>query len=153
MASTEPLESAAPKSSRRSSVVSRRETRFLTARVATAACRRGPKAPGGTPASSATRDAVPDREGGDRRLEARAEGSRRHSGEQRGARRGAALRAAQALQAMLAEDDRRRRQLRDLMARGRPERRALRGAEHVAAAAAGGPVVEKLVERLDRRQM
>jgi len=40
-----------------------------------------------------TGDAVPDREGGDRRLEARAEGSRRHSGEQRGARRGAAVRA------------------------------------------------------------
>src|SRR5665648_362454 len=101
----------------------------------------------------APRDAVAHREGGDRRLQARAEGSRRHSGGQLGARLQAALRAAQALQAMLAEDDRRRRQLRDLMARGRPERRALRGAEHVAAAAAGGPVVEKLVERLDRRQM
>jgi hypothetical protein len=101
----------------------------------------------------APRDAVAHREGGDRRLQAQAEGSRRHSGEQRGARHGAALRAAQALQAMLAEDDRRRRQLRDLMARGRPERRALRRAEDVAAAAAGGPVVEKLVERLDRRQM
>ena len=37
MASIEPVESAAPKSSRISSVVSRRETRFLTARVATAA--------------------------------------------------------------------------------------------------------------------
>src|SRR5450830_1045349 len=101
----------------------------------------------------APRDAVAHREGGDRRLQARAEGSRRHSGGQLGARRGAALRAAQALQAMLAEDDRGRRQLRDLMARGRPARRALRAAEHVAAAAAGGPVVEKLVERLDRRQM
>ena len=101
----------------------------------------------------APRDAVAHREGGDGRPQARAEGSRRHSGGQLGARRGAALRAAQPLQAMLAEDDRGRRQLRDLMARGRPERRALRGAEHVAAAAAGGPVVEKLVERLDRRQM
>jgi len=101
----------------------------------------------------APRDAVAHREGGDGRLQARAEGSRRHSGGQLGARRGAALRAAQALQAMLAEDDRRRRQLRDLMARGRPERRALRRAEHVAAAAAGGPVVEKLVERRERRQM
>src|SRR5450756_1178882 len=98
-------------------------------------------------------DAVAHREGGDRRLEARAEGSRRHSGGQLGARYGAALRAAQALQAMLAEDDRGRRQLRDLMARGRPERRALSAAEHVAAAAATGPVVDELVERRDRRQM
>ena len=49
------------------------------------------------------RDAVPDREDGDRRLQARTEGSRRHVGGQRGARRGAALRAAQALQAMLAK--------------------------------------------------
>src|SRR5450759_3724892 len=60
MASIEPVESSAPKSSRRSSVVSRRETRFLTARVATAACRRGPKAPGGTPAGSAARGPVGD---------------------------------------------------------------------------------------------
>jgi len=44
--------------------------------------------------SVAPRDAVPDREGGDRRLEARAEGSRRHLGRQFGARRGAAVRAA-----------------------------------------------------------
>ena len=49
------------------------------------------------------RDAVPDREGGDGRLQARAEGARRHPGRQRGARHGAALRAAQALQAMLAK--------------------------------------------------
>ena len=63
-------------------------------------------------------DAVAHREGGDRRLQARAEGSRRHLGRQLGARHGAAVRAAQALQAMLAEDDRDRRQLRDLMARG-----------------------------------
>jgi hypothetical protein len=42
----------------------------------------------------APRDAVPDREGGDRRLEARAEGSRRHLGRQFGARGGAAVRAA-----------------------------------------------------------
>src|SRR5665647_1495471 len=53
---------------------------------------------------------------------------------------------------MLAEDDRGRRQLRDLMARGLPERRALRRAEDVAAAAASGPVVDELVERLYRCQ-
>ena len=44
--------------------------------------------------SVAPRDAVPDREGDDRRLQARAEGSRRHLGRQFGARRGAAVRAA-----------------------------------------------------------
>src|SRR5450756_3214692 len=54
---------------------------------------------------------------------------------------------------MLAEAHRGRRQLSELMARGEPARRALRRAEDVAAAAASGPVVEKLVERLDRRQM
>src|SRR5450756_3163394 len=59
MASIEPVESAAPKSSRRSSVVSRRETRLRTARVATAAWRRGPKAPGGTPAGSSARVTAP----------------------------------------------------------------------------------------------
>src|SRR5665648_168261 len=55
MASIEPLESVAPNSSRRSSVVSRLETRLRTASVATAAWRRGPKAPGGTPAGSFAR--------------------------------------------------------------------------------------------------
>src|SRR5665648_142357 len=54
---------------------------------------------------------------------------------------------------MLAEDDRGRRQLRDLMARGFRNRLALRRAEHMAAAAARGPVVDELVERRDRRQM
>jgi hypothetical protein len=54
---------------------------------------------------------------------------------------------------MLAEDDRGWRQLRDLMARGLRERRALRRAEDVAAAAATRPVLDELVERLDRCQM
>src|SRR5450756_1650740 len=53
---------------------------------------------------------------------------------------------------MLAEEHGGRRQLRDLMARGLPERRALRRAEDVAAAAASGPVVYELVERLYRCQ-
>src|SRR5665811_429339 len=39
------------------------------------------------------------------------------------------------------------------MARGLPERLALRRAEHMAAAAARGPVLDELVEQLDRRQM
>src|SRR5450759_1523235 len=54
---------------------------------------------------------------------------------------------------MLAEDDRGRRQLRDLMARGFRNRLALRRAEHMAAATATGPVVDELVERLYRCQM
>src|SRR5450830_286529 len=54
---------------------------------------------------------------------------------------------------MLAEEHGGRRQLRDLMARGLPERLALRRAEHVAAAATTRPVLDELVERLDRRQM
>ena len=99
------------------------------------------------------RDAVPDRQGGDRRLQARTEGAGWDLGRQLCPRGAAALRAAQPLQAVLAEDDRGRRQLRDLMARGRPARRALRSAEHVAAGAALGPVVDELVERRDGRQM
>ena len=85
MASTEPHEIWAPKSSSASSVLSRRETRFLTARLATAACRREPKAPGGTSGGSA-------------------------------ARLGAALRAAQTVQAMLAHACRDHGQLADLVA-------------------------------------
>src|SRR5450830_1298306 len=54
---------------------------------------------------------------------------------------------------MLAEDDRRRRQLRDLMARGLANGATLCLAESVAAGAALGPVVEELIERRDRRQM
>ena len=51
-------------------------------------------------------DAVAHDQGGDRRLEARAEGTRRHLGRKVGARDGPAVRAAQALQAVLAQDDR-----------------------------------------------
>src|SRR5450759_3305556 len=101
----------------------------------------------------AARDAIAYCEGDDGRLEARAEGARRHPGRQRGARHGAALRAAQALQAMLAEDDGDRRQLRDLMARRRADGATLRLAEAVAAGAARGPVLDHRVDRLERRQM
>jgi len=101
----------------------------------------------------APRDAVAYREGGDRRLKTRAEGAGWDLGRQLCPRGAAALRAAQALQAMLAEDDRDRRQLRDLVARRRPDGATLRLAETVAAGAARGPVLEKLVERRDRRQM
>ena len=100
----------------------------------------------------AARDAVPDREAGDRRLQARAEGARLHIGRQRGARHGAAVRAAQALQAMLTEDDRDRGQLRDLVTRRLADGPPLRLAEAVAAGAARRPVVDHRVDGLERRQ-
>jgi hypothetical protein len=61
-------------------------------------------------------DAVAHREGGDRRLEARAEGSRRPLGRQHSPRLGGAGGAAQPLQAMLAHRRGDRGQLADLMA-------------------------------------
>src|SRR5450759_5084997 len=53
---------------------------------------------------------------------------------------------------MLAEDDRGRRQLRDPMARGLANGATLCLAESVAAGAALGPVVDQLIDRLDRPQ-
>src|SRR5450830_1712576 len=53
---------------------------------------------------------------------------------------------------MLAEEHRGRRQLRDLMARGLANGATLCLAESVAAGAALGPVVDELVDRLDRCQ-
>lgn len=100
----------------------------------------------------APRDAVAHRQGGDRRGQARAEGARRHLGWQRGARHGAALRAAQTLQAVLADDHGRRGQLRDLVARWLADGATLRFAEDVAAGAARGPVLDELIERRQRRQ-
>ena len=55
IASTDPVASSTPNSSRASSVVSRRETRFRTASVTTAACSRGPNAERGTLAGSSAR--------------------------------------------------------------------------------------------------
>jgi hypothetical protein len=98
-------------------------------------------------------DAVAHREGGDRRLQARAEGAPGHGGRQRGARHGAALRAAQTLEAVLAHRDRDRGQLHDLMAGGLAHGATLRLAEAVAAGAALGPALDELIERFDGRQM
>ena len=67
-------------------------------------------------------DAVAHGKGGDRRLQARAEGTRRHLGRKLGPHLGAAVRAAQALQAVLAQGDRDRGQLGDLVAGGSAER-------------------------------
>ena len=55
IASIEPVQRSAPKSSRTSSEVSRRETRLRTASVATVAWKRGPKAPRGTSEGSSAR--------------------------------------------------------------------------------------------------
>ena len=97
-------------------------------------------------------DAVSDGEGGDRRLQARAEGSRWHSGRQCGAHGGAAVGATQPLQAMLGEDDRDRRQLRDLVASRLANGAALRLAEAVAAGTTLGPVIDELIDALKRKQ-
>src|SRR5450830_1539582 len=123
MASIVPLARRQPKSSRTSSAASRRETRFLTARVATAACRRGPKAPRGTSAGSFS------------------------------ARLGGALRAAQPVQAVLAHRERDLWQLRDLVALRRSRVPALVRAEGARAClAALGPVVDYLVHQLEGKE-
>src|SRR5450756_2517621 len=88
------------------------------------------------------RDAVSHRQRDEGSAKTRTKGAGGRLGRQLGARRGAAGRAAQPLQPLLGEEHGGRRQLRDLMARGLAERRALCRAEDVAAAAARGPVVE-----------
>jgi hypothetical protein len=103
--------------------------------------------------STVPRDAVTHREGGHGRLQARTEGTPGNGGRQRGARHGAALRAAQALQAVLAKEHRDLRQLRDLVAGGLPDGVALRLAEAVAADATLGPVLDELIDCLEGRQM
>src|SRR5665648_1274179 len=70
-------------------------------------------------------DAVAHRECGDRRLEARAEGSRRHPGRQLCPRLGGTSGAAQPVQAVLAHPHGDRGQLADLMALRRGDRDAL----------------------------
>jgi len=73
----------------------------------------------------APRDAVAHREAGDRRLQARAEGSGRHPGRQLGPRLGGTSGAAQPLQAVLAHPHGDRGQLADLMALRRGDLDAL----------------------------
>src|SRR5450756_1532718 len=101
----------------------------------------------------APRDAVAHREGGDRRLEARAEGSRRHPGRQLGPCLGGAGGAAQPLQAMLAHPHGDRGQLADLMALRRGGLDALLLTEGTRArSAALGPVIDDLGHLLERKQ-
>jgi len=67
-----------------------------------------------------TGEPVSDREDGDRRLQLRAEAAARTAGWQLGTNGAAAVGTAETLQAVLADLDRKRRQLRDLMPRRRP---------------------------------
>lgn len=98
-------------------------------------------------------DAVSDRERGDRRLQARAEGATWHLGGKLGARAGGAGRAAQPVQAMLGHRDREPRQLGDLVALGRRRVDAPVLAEVVRAGSATlGPAVDDLVHPLERKQ-
>src|SRR5450756_697532 len=101
----------------------------------------------------APRDAVAHREAGDRRLEARAEGSGRHPGRQLCPRLGGAGGAAQPVPAVLAHPHGDRGQLADLMALRRGGLDALlllKGPR--ARAAALGPVIDDLVHLLERKQ-
>ena len=100
----------------------------------------------------ASGDAVSHRQRCDRGLQSRAEGAGWDLRRQLCPRGAAAVGAAQAMEPVLAEDHRDRRQLRDLVA-GLPANGAtLCLAEAVAAGAALGPLVEELIDRLDRPQ-
>jgi hypothetical protein len=101
----------------------------------------------------APRDAVPDRERGHRRLQARAEGSWGNSGWQRGARLASTLRTTQAMQAVLGHRDRDGGQFGHLVALWRSRVPALvRGEAVRAGVAARRPVVEDLVYPLEGQQ-
>ena len=97
-------------------------------------------------------DAVANGERHDRRLQPWPE-RRAQSGGQLGPCSGGALAAAEAVQPMLGDADRDRRQLRDLVSPGLGCLNALRLAEHVRArAAALGPMLDDLVDLLGRKQ-
>src|SRR6266536_5314879 len=99
-----------------------------------------------------TRKTVANRQGCDRRLQLRPETGARNAGRQLGTHRSAAVGAADALQAMLADLDRQRRQLRHLVPRRRTTRLTLILAEDMTATAACRPVVDDLRHPLDRKQ-
>jgi hypothetical protein len=99
-----------------------------------------------------TRKTVANRQGCDRRLQLRTEAATRNTRRQLGTHRATAVRAADALQAVLADLDRKRRQLRHLMPRRLTTRLALVIAEDVAATTARRPVLEDLRHPLGRKQ-
>src|SRR6266498_651435 len=95
---------------------------------------------------------IADRESGDRRLQLRAETAARNTRRQLGTHRATAVRAADALQAMLADLDRKRRQLRHLVPCRRTTRLTLTVVEDVTAATAPRPVLDNLGHSFDRKQ-
>ena len=98
------------------------------------------------------RETIPDRERRYCRLQLRTETTARHSGRQPGSHRAAAVGTADALQAVLAELDRKRRQLRHLMPRRHTGRLTLTLVEDMAARAALWPVVNDVGHSFDRKQ-
>src|SRR6266542_3144615 len=123
IASTDPVESSTPNSSRRE-----------LGRVAAG-------------------DTVPDRERHDRRLQPRPERRPRHLAGKLGSRPGGAPRAAHAVQPMLGHDDRGRRQLCDLVPPRLRRVDQVRRAEYVRARPAPlGPMLDDLVDLLGRKQ-
>ena len=100
----------------------------------------------------ASGDAVAHHQDGNRRLQARAEGASRHPDGKLSARAGAAGRAAQAMEPVLGDDDRDRGQLHHLMASRRADGATLCHVEAVAAGAGLGPVVDELIDALERQQ-
>jgi hypothetical protein len=97
-------------------------------------------------------ETVSDRERGARRLQLRPEAAARNARRQLSADRAAAVGTAKPLQAVLADLDRKRRQLRHLMPRRLPSRRALTLPEDVAAATPLRPVLDHLAHPLERKQ-
>ncbi len=118
--------------------------------------------PGGEPGAEqlpaeldrvAARDAVADRQRCDGRFEPRTERARAHRSRQLGARGGPAVRAAQAMEPMLAHPHRDLGQLADLMASRQADRLALVLREAMPAAAASGPAIDHLVDRRRGQQL
>jgi hypothetical protein len=100
----------------------------------------------------AARETISHRQSGDRGLQLRAEAAARHPNRQLGAHRATAAGTADPLQAMLADLDRERRQLRHLMTRRCTARLMLILAKDVAAPAAPRPVLDHLAHPLERKQ-
>ena len=98
-------------------------------------------------------DAVAHRQGGDCRLKTGAEGARGNIGRKLGAHEGATIRAAQAMQPMLAYKDGDRGQLGDLVTGWLAEWAMLCLTEAMAAATALGPVLDDLIHGLGRLQV
>ncbi len=98
------------------------------------------------------RKTIPNRERRDRRLQLRTEAAARDTRRQLSSNRAAARWAAEPLQAVLADLDRERRQLRDLMPRRCRNGLTLVVGENVAAATPLRPVIDDIRHPLDWKQ-